>query len=153
MITYHPKSSPQLDMDLLRDYNFNELTDIPQLDGVCDSSSEAGDDQEEEREDRGPVGENEFLGMINSEALQELQGVGGSSDGNSSSGSDGDEPELEDEEEEVRNKQLNQTDEKIKAVGDFNSHVNLIMKVIVIYVISVIRQLTFLSLTEEFFSH
>ncbi|MCJ8749005.1 hypothetical protein PDJAM_G00171140 [Pangasius djambal] len=95
-----PDGALKLDMDLLRDYNFNELTDIPQLDGACDSSSEAGDDQEEEREDRGPVGENEFLGMINAEALQALQGVGGSSDGNSSSSSDEDEPELEEEEEE-----------------------------------------------------
>lgn len=95
-------------MDLLRDYNFNELTDLPQLDGTCDSSSEAGDDQEEDREARGPVGENEFLGMINAEALQALQGLGGSSDGNSSSSSDGDEPEPEEEEEEeeVRNKQV-----------------------------------------------
>ncbi|KAK3523224.1 hypothetical protein QTP86_022944 [Hemibagrus guttatus] len=95
-----PDGALKLDMDLLRDYNFNELTDIPQLDGACDSSSEAGDDQEEEKEDRGPVGENEFLGMINAEALQALQGLGGSSDGNGSSSSDGDEPELEMEEEE-----------------------------------------------------
>lgn len=96
-------------MDLIRDYNFNDLTDIPQLDGACDSSSEAGDDQEEEREVQGPVGENEFLGIINAEALQALQGVGGSSDGNSSSSSE--EPELEEEvEEEVRNKQVSQTD-------------------------------------------
>ncbi|XP_060773144.1 TFIIA-alpha and beta-like factor isoform X2 [Neoarius graeffei] len=112
------QSSPQLDMDLLRDYNFNELTDIPQLDGVCDSSSEAGDDQEEEREYREPVGENEFLGMIDAEALQALQGVGGSSDGNSSSSSDGDEPELEEEEEDPLNSGDDVSEQDIPEIFD-----------------------------------
>ncbi|TSN95655.1 TFIIA-alpha and beta-like factor [Bagarius yarrelli] len=95
-----PDGALKLDMDLLRDYNFNDLTDIPQLDGTCDSSSEAGDDQEEERHNQEPVGENEFLGMINAEALQALQGLGGSSDGNSSSSSEVEEPDIEEEEEE-----------------------------------------------------
>ncbi|XP_036439319.1 TFIIA-alpha and beta-like factor [Colossoma macropomum] len=66
-----------LEMELLRDYNFNELASIVQLDGACDSSSEAGEEeQEQDEEDQGAVGENEFLGIINAEALKALQGAG-----------------------------------------------------------------------------
>ncbi|XP_062864619.1 TFIIA-alpha and beta-like factor [Trichomycterus rosablanca] len=98
-----PNGAIKLEMDLLRDYNFNELADIPQLDGTCDSSSEQGEgeqEQELDEEDQGAVGENEFFGIINAEALKALRNTGGSSDANSRSSSDSDEPELVEEEEE-----------------------------------------------------
>ncbi|XP_072526857.1 TFIIA-alpha and beta-like factor [Salminus brasiliensis] len=93
-----PDSAVKLEMELLRDYNFNELTNIVQLDGACDSSSEAGEEQQEE-EDPGAIGENEFLGMINTEALKALQGAGDSSDPSDSS-SNSDLHDLEEVEEE-----------------------------------------------------
>ncbi len=55
---------PQLETDL----NFNQLLDITQLDGVADSSS----DTEEDEDDLGLVGDDEFLGMINATEEEEL---------------------------------------------------------------------------------
>ncbi|XP_077469017.1 TFIIA-alpha and beta-like factor isoform X2 [Stigmatopora argus] len=65
--------------------DYNELSDIIQLDGTLD-----GSDLEEE-EDVVPLEENDFLGMINAEALKALQDGEGSTDGNSTSSSDGEE--------------------------------------------------------------
>ncbi|XP_071754089.1 TFIIA-alpha and beta-like factor [Centroberyx gerrardi] len=66
------------------DYNYSELSDIVQLDGSADNS-------DIEKEDGVPLEENDFLGMINAEAIKALQEVDGSSDGNSiSSSSDSD---------------------------------------------------------------
>ncbi|KAG9259873.1 TFIIA-alpha and beta-like factor isoform X1 [Astyanax mexicanus] len=95
-----PDSAVKLEMELLRDYNFNELTNIVQMDGACDSSSEAGDEPQELEEESGAIGENEFLGMINAEALKALQGAGGSSDPSDSSSSNNDESDLKELEEE-----------------------------------------------------
>ncbi|XP_066517313.1 TFIIA-alpha and beta-like factor isoform X2 [Hoplias malabaricus] len=96
-----PESAVKLEMELLRDYNFNDLSSMVQLDGACDSSSEAGDEgQEQEEEDQGAVGENEFLGMINAEALKSLQETGGSSDTSLSSSSNSDGPDIDEVEEE-----------------------------------------------------
>ncbi|XP_077585503.1 TFIIA-alpha and beta-like factor isoform X1 [Stigmatopora nigra] len=65
--------------------DYNELSDIIQLDGTVD-----GSDLEED--DVVPLEENDFLGMINAEALKALQDGEGSTDGNStSSSSDGEE--------------------------------------------------------------
>lgn len=79
------------------DYGYSELSDIVQLDGPTDNS-----DHEEEEE--GPLEENDFLGLINAEAIKALQEEGGSSDDNSvSSSSEGEGPdELTDIEDEVR---------------------------------------------------
>ncbi|XP_077350505.1 TFIIA-alpha and beta-like factor [Festucalex cinctus] len=62
--------------------DYNDLSDIVQLDGTADNS-----DLEEEGM---PVEENDFLGLINAEALKALQEGGMSSDGNSSSSSSSD---------------------------------------------------------------
>ncbi|KAM6956209.1 stonin-1 [Aplochiton taeniatus] len=70
---------PYLKLDL--DYNFNALSDIVQLDGPADSEEMGG-----------PIGENEFLGIINAEALKALEEIDGSSDDENSS-SDGDLPD------------------------------------------------------------
>ncbi|KAL3050181.1 hypothetical protein OYC64_012260 [Pagothenia borchgrevinki] len=71
---------PVLGLDL--DFNYNELSDIVQLDGPAGNS-----DMEEE--EGGPIEENDFLGIINAEAIKALQEGEGSSDGNSiSSNSD-----------------------------------------------------------------
>ncbi|TNN50375.1 Stonin-1 [Liparis tanakae] len=70
----------QLDLD----FGYSELSDIVQLDGPAGES-----DMEEEE----PVSleDNDFLGIINAEAIKALQGEDGSSDGEiSSSSSDGD---------------------------------------------------------------
>ncbi|KAM4607486.1 TFIIA-alpha and beta-like factor [Polymixia lowei] len=65
--------------------NYSELSDIIQLDGPADNS-------DIEEDDGVPLEENDFLGMINAEAMKALQEVDGSSDGNSiSSSSDHDE--------------------------------------------------------------
>ncbi|XP_068184160.1 TFIIA-alpha and beta-like factor [Antennarius striatus] len=65
------------------DYNYSELSDIVQLDGPADSS-------DFEEEGINPLEENDFLGIINAEAIKALQEGDGSSDGNSiSSSSDG----------------------------------------------------------------
>ncbi|KAM7385743.1 hypothetical protein PAMP_001803 [Pampus punctatissimus] len=65
------------------DYNYNELSDIVQLDGPADNS-----DMEEE--ERVPLEDNDFLGIINAEAIKALQEGDGSSDGNSISSSSSD---------------------------------------------------------------
>ncbi|XP_062375610.1 TFIIA-alpha and beta-like factor [Sardina pilchardus] len=70
-------------MELLRDFNYSGLEDIVQLDGAGDGSSE-----EEEVDIGGPVGENDFLGMISAEALHVLEEAGGSDDSSSTSSSD-----------------------------------------------------------------
>ncbi|KAL6466481.1 hypothetical protein MHYP_G00242850 [Metynnis hypsauchen] len=96
-----PDSALKLEMELLKDYNFNDLANIVQLDGTCDSSSEAGEEeQEQDEEDQGAVGENEFLGIINAEALKALQGAGASTGSSVSSCSDVDEPDVEEVQEE-----------------------------------------------------
>lgn len=65
--------------------NYPELSDIVQLDGPIDNS-------DIEAEDEVMLEDNEFLGMINAEAMKALQEGDGSSEGNSpSSGSDSDE--------------------------------------------------------------
>lgn len=85
------------------DFNYSELMDIVQLDGP------AGDSDMEEEE---PVSleDNDFLGIINAEAIKALQGEEGSSDSNSissSSSSDGDGADgLDKVEEEVRASEL-----------------------------------------------
>nr|XP_046257339.1 TFIIA-alpha and beta-like factor isoform X2 [Scatophagus argus] len=65
------------------DYSYSELSDIVQLDGPADNS-------DTEEENGVPLEENDFLGIINAEAVKALQEGDGSSDGNSlSSSSDG----------------------------------------------------------------
>ncbi|XP_034754101.1 stonin-1 [Etheostoma cragini] len=68
------QSEAVLGLDL--DYSYSELSDIVQLDGPAGNS-----DVEEEEE--GPLEENDFLGIINAEAIKALQEGDGSSDGNS----------------------------------------------------------------------
>ncbi|KAF1375853.1 hypothetical protein PFLUV_G00224510 [Perca fluviatilis] len=68
------QSEAVLGLDL--DYNYSELSDIVQLDGPAGNS-----DIEEEEEV--PLEENDFLGIINAEAVKALQEGDGSSDGNS----------------------------------------------------------------------
>ncbi|XP_030604452.1 TFIIA-alpha and beta-like factor [Archocentrus centrarchus] len=75
------QSEAALGLDL--DYNYSQFSDIVQLDGPADNS-----DREEEEEV--PLEENDFLGIINAEAIKALQEGNESSDGNSiSSSSDG----------------------------------------------------------------
>ncbi|KAM3606853.1 uncharacterized protein V6R79_024542 [Siganus canaliculatus] len=62
------------------DYSYNELSDIVQLDGPADNS-------DIEEEGAAPLEENDFLGIINAEAIKALQEEGGSSDGGSISSS------------------------------------------------------------------
>ncbi|XP_053292109.1 TFIIA-alpha and beta-like factor [Pleuronectes platessa] len=62
------------------DYSYSELSDIVQLDGPPDNS-------DAEEEGGAPLEENDFLGIINAEAIKALQEGGGSSDGNSLSSS------------------------------------------------------------------
>lgn len=77
------------------DYSYRELSDIVQLDGPADDS----DPEEEEA----PLDENDFLGLINAEAIKSLQEENGSSDGLSSSSSSDEGPDdLADVQEEVR---------------------------------------------------
>uniref|UniRef100_A0A3Q1FPF8 General transcription factor IIA, 1-like n=1 Tax=Acanthochromis polyacanthus TaxID=80966 RepID=A0A3Q1FPF8_9TELE len=62
------------------DYSYSVLSDIVQLDGPADNSDlEEGDGV--------PLEENDFLGIINAEAIKALQEGNGSSDGNSISSS------------------------------------------------------------------
>ncbi|KAG9344470.1 hypothetical protein JZ751_011140, partial [Albula glossodonta] len=87
------------------DYNHNLLEDIVQLDGACGGSSSEEEREEEEEVGEGHgIGENEFLGMINAEALRALQeGEDSTAGGSSDSCSDGvDDLAEEEEEEEVR---------------------------------------------------
>ncbi|CAK6951668.1 TFIIA-alpha and beta-like factor [Scomber scombrus] len=89
------QSEAILGLDL--DYTYRELSDIVQLDG-------AADDSDIEEEERVPLEENDFLGIINAEAIKALQEGDGSSGGNSISSSSDSEgaDELADVEEEVR---------------------------------------------------
>lgn len=86
---------PKLDLD----YTYSQLSDIVQLDGAADNSDP------EEDEDL-PLEENDFLGLINAEAIRALKEENGSdSNSISSSSDDGVVDELvnaEEEEEEVR---------------------------------------------------
>ncbi|XP_071337054.1 TFIIA-alpha and beta-like factor isoform X2 [Trachinotus anak] len=61
-------------------YSYSELSDIVQLDGPADNS-------DVEEENGVPLEENDFLGIINAEAIKALQEGDGSSDGNSISSS------------------------------------------------------------------
>ncbi|XP_034537583.1 TFIIA-alpha and beta-like factor isoform X2 [Notolabrus celidotus] len=70
----------EADLGLDLDYSYSDLSDIVQLDGPADNS-----DLEEEGV---PLEENDFLGIINAEAIKALQEGDGSSDGNSISSSD-----------------------------------------------------------------
>eukprot|EP00064_Thunnus_orientalis_P007536 superscaffoldBa00000844_g7558 len=72
------QSDAILGLDL--DYNYSELSDIVQLDGPAD-------DSDIEEEERVPLEENDFLGIINAEAIKALQEGDGSSGGNSISSS------------------------------------------------------------------
>lgn len=85
--------SSQLDLD----FSYSELSDIVQLDGAADNS-------DLEEDEGAPLEENDFLGMINAEAIKALQEGDGSSDGNSISSSSDSEgaDELAHVEEEVR---------------------------------------------------
>ncbi|KAM6923092.1 TFIIA-alpha and beta-like factor [Lycodopsis pacificus] len=75
------QSEAVLGLDL--DYNYSELSDIVQLDGPA-GNSDMEEDEAVSLED------NDFLGIINAEAIKALQEGDGSSDGNSiSSDSDG----------------------------------------------------------------
>uniref|UniRef100_UPI0037E89859 TFIIA-alpha and beta-like factor n=1 Tax=Semicossyphus pulcher TaxID=241346 RepID=UPI0037E89859 len=67
-----------LGLDL--DYSYSDLSDIVQLDGAAENS-------DLEEEEGVPLEENDFLGIINAEAIKALQDGGGSSDGNSISSS------------------------------------------------------------------
>ncbi|XP_063730690.1 TFIIA-alpha and beta-like factor isoform X2 [Eleginops maclovinus] len=97
------KPDPVIGLDL--DFNYNELSDIVQLDGPAGNS-----DMEEE--EGGPLEENDFLGIINAEAIKALQEGEGSSDGNSiSSSSDSEVAELE---EAVEEDPLNSGDDVIE---------------------------------------
>ncbi|XP_061545278.1 TFIIA-alpha and beta-like factor [Phycodurus eques] len=71
---------PEAILGLDLDFNYSELSDIVQLDGTADNS-----DMEEE--EVVPLEENDFLGMINAEAIEALQEGVGSSDGNTGSSS------------------------------------------------------------------
>lgn len=79
-------------MELMRDFNYNGLEDIVQLDGAGDGSSE-----EEDVDVGGPMGENDFLGMISAEALHVLEEAGGSEDSSSTSSSDTEKQEVVEE--------------------------------------------------------
>lgn len=74
------KSGATLGLDL--DYAYSALSDIVQLDGPADNS-------DLEEDGRVCLEENDFLGLINAEAINALQGEIGSSDSDSSSSSDG----------------------------------------------------------------
>lgn len=77
-------------------YSYSELSDIVQLDGPADNSDSEGE------EERAALEENDFLGMINAEAIKALQEGEASSDGTSGSTSGDSADELTNVEEEVR---------------------------------------------------
>ncbi|KAF3708345.1 Stonin-1 Stoned B-like factor [Channa argus] len=72
------QSEAALGLDL--DFSYSEISDIVQLDGLADSS-------DIEEEEGGPLEENDFLGIINAEAIKALQEGDGTSDGGSISSS------------------------------------------------------------------
>ncbi|XP_037534579.1 TFIIA-alpha and beta-like factor [Nematolebias whitei] len=76
----HHQAGAELDLG----YSYSELSDIVQLDGPADDS-----DPEEEV----PLEENDFLGLINAEAIKTLQEENGSSDGLSLSSSSDEGPD------------------------------------------------------------
>lgn len=86
-------NSPKLDLD----YSYSELSDIVQLDGPADNTGS-------EEEERVPLEESDFLGMINAEAIKALQEGEASSNGTSISSSSDSEgaDDLANVEEEVR---------------------------------------------------
>ncbi|XP_067092619.1 TFIIA-alpha and beta-like factor [Osmerus mordax] len=106
-LPHHPAK-----LDVLRDYNYSDLSDLVQLDGSADLSDleeeEEGEGErgkleedrgvklEEEEEGREVMGENEYLGIINAEALKALHEAEGSSDDDTSH-CDSDGLELEEE--------------------------------------------------------
>lgn len=81
-------------------FSYSELSDIVQLDGPADNSDVEG-------ENGAPLEENDFLGIINAEAIKALQEGDGSSEGNSISSSSDSEgaDELANVEEEVRERE------------------------------------------------
>ncbi|CAG09467.1 unnamed protein product, partial [Tetraodon nigroviridis] len=89
------KADSQAD-DVLRQlvYSYSELSDIVQLDGPADNSDSEGE------EERAALEENDFLGMINAEAIKALQEGEASSDGTSGSTSGDSADELTNVEEE-----------------------------------------------------
>ncbi|XP_035256519.1 TFIIA-alpha and beta-like factor isoform X1 [Anguilla anguilla] len=95
------------------DYNHNALEDMVQLDGACGGSSSEEEEEEEEEEagegDGDGMTENEFLGMINAEALRSLQEGEGSTAGGSSDSCSDDADGLA--EEEVEEDPLNSGDD------------------------------------------
>nr|XP_023676912.1 TFIIA-alpha and beta-like factor [Paramormyrops kingsleyae] len=97
----------KLEMDLMRDFNYNDLEALQQLDGACDSTSEE-EAEEEEVEGGAGADEDEFLGMINAEALKALQEAEGSSEDD---GSSSDSDALDDAVEEVEEDPLNSGDD------------------------------------------
>lgn len=76
-------------------YSYSDLSDIVQLDGPADNT-------DSEEEERVALEENDFLGLINAEAIKALQEGEGSSDGSTSGSSTSDSAnELANVEEEV----------------------------------------------------
>ncbi|KAJ8250678.1 hypothetical protein COCON_G00226000 [Conger conger] len=96
-----PEGTSTLGAGLPHDFDRSVLEDIVQLDGACGGSSSEEEEEEEEvgEGDQEGMTENEFLGMINAEALRALQ-EGGASTGGGSSDSDSDRPDQLAEEEE-----------------------------------------------------
>lgn len=96
------------------DYSYRELSDIVQLDGPADDS-----DPEEEKV---PLEENDFLGLINAEAIKTLQEENGSSDGLSlSSSSDEGPDDFADLQEEVRLMKMSNLKLFLFLVGEITS--------------------------------
>ncbi|XP_006638839.2 stonin-1 [Lepisosteus oculatus] len=92
-----PEVSAQPGINVTKDYNYNDIIDIVQIDGTCDSSSDEGAGTLRE------VGENEFLGIIDAEDLKVLEGGGGTSTSDSSTSDTDDDPPLEEVEEDPLN--------------------------------------------------
>lgn len=76
-------------------YSYSDLSDIVQLDGAADNT-------DSEEEEPGALEENDFLGMINAEAIKALQEGEVSSDDTSDSSSGDSSDELASVEDEVR---------------------------------------------------
>lgn len=76
-------------------YSYSDLSDIVQLDGAAENT-------DSEEEERVTLEENDFLGMINAEAIKALQEGEVSSDSTSGSTSSDGADELADVEDEVR---------------------------------------------------
>ncbi|KAJ8248288.1 hypothetical protein GJAV_G00240420 [Gymnothorax javanicus] len=96
-----PEGPVELEVGLPLDYNNNTLEEMVQLDGACGGSSSEEDVEDDAvgEEEGEAMAENEFLGIINAEALRALQEGEGSTAGGSSDSSD-DANDLADEEEE-----------------------------------------------------